>query len=138
VTEPNKPEPNHDSLVNISIHIFYSPDLGYLAECQHCDWSYAYQDRALLEAEGQLHLRSHPEYIVVEDIEDEDEKLKQIEQMIETFAAGIVERCGATDHDWLGQTCAKCGYTLPSLADMPYPDEPEDFKPEERKENTDD
>ena len=126
MTEPNKPEPNHDSLVNISIHIFYSPDLGYLAECQHCDWSQAYQDRVVLEAEGQTHLRSHPEYVVVDD-EDDEQALKDIEKMINDFAAGAdIPKCSALGHDWLGQTCAVCGYTLPSL------------NPQENQENTDD
>ena len=123
--EPKIPEPNHDSLVNLAILIYYSPDIGYLAECQHCDWSQAYNDRVVLEAEGQTHLRSHPEYTVVDDTEDEAERLKQIEAMIQDFAAEITERCEATEHEWFGQSCIKCGFTLTTLKDQ------------EREENTD-
>lgn len=81
---PESLQPDHDSLKTISIHIFHSPQSGYLAECQHCDWSYAYRDRALLEAEGHLHLRSHPDFVVIE--EDEEQALKDIEKLIQDFA----------------------------------------------------
>jgi len=113
---PESPEPNHDSLKTISIHIFYAPGSGYLAECQHCDWSYAYSDRALLEAEGYLHLRSHPDFVVID--EDEEQALKDIEKHIQDFAAGITERCSPTDHEWFDNYCTKCGYTLPTLKDQ--------------------
>ena len=83
MTEPKTPQPDHDSLIPISFHIFHSESAGYLAECQQCDWSYAYQDRVVLEAEGQLHLRSHPEYIVI--TEDEEQALKDIDSLLSTL-----------------------------------------------------
>ena len=113
---PESLQPDHDSLKTISIHIFYAPGSGYLAECQHCDWSYAYSDRALLEAEGYLHLRSHPDFVVID--EDEEQALKDIEKYIQDFAAEKTERCSPTDHEWFDNYCTKCGYTLPTLKDQ--------------------